>query len=190
MLMNCKRWINLDYIKLSKEISYALRHAPWEYELEMDENGFVDIQQLLSSINEENAYPKLIDKIDILHVIEISDKKRLEISGERIRAMYGHSFPMQIKYDEEIPPSILYHGTAKRFLKSIMTEGLKPMSRQYVHLSADIETAILVGKRRDSEPVILQIDTVSALKSGIKFYHANEKVWLCKAIASQFLTTI
>ena len=76
MLMNCKRWINLDYIKLSKEISYALRHAPWEYELEMDENGFVDIQQLLSSINEENAYPKLIDKTDILHVIEISDKKR------------------------------------------------------------------------------------------------------------------
>ena len=64
--MNCKRWINLDYIKLSKEISYALRHAPWEYELEMDENGFVDIQQLLSSINEENNYPKLIDKMDIL----------------------------------------------------------------------------------------------------------------------------
>lgn len=190
MQMNCKRWINLDYIKLSKEISYALRHAPWEYELEMDENGFVDIQQLLSSINEENNYQKLIDKMDILQVIEISDKKRLEISGEKIRAMYGHSFPMQIKYDEEIPPSILYHGTAKRFLKSIMTEGLKPMSRQYVHLSADIETAILVGKRRDSEPVILQIDTVSALKFGIKFYHANEKVWLCKELPFQFLSNL
>lgn len=188
--MNCKRWINLDYIKLSKEISYALRHAPWEYELEMDENGFVDIQQLISSINEENAYPKLIDKTDILHVIEISDKKRLEISGEKIRAMYGHSFPMQIKYIEEIPPAILYHGTARRFLDSILSEGLKPMGRQYVHLSTDIETAIQVGKRRDTEPVILQVDTVSALKAGIKFYHANEKIWLCKEMPSQFLSKL
>ena len=188
MPMNYKRGIDLDYIKLSKEISYALRHAPWEYELEMDENGFVDIQQLISSINEENAYSKLIDKTDILHVIEISEKKRLEISGERIRAMYGHSFPMQINYNEETPPAILYHGTAKRFLESIMAEGLKPMSRQYVHLSADIETAMQVGKRRDSEPVILQIDTVSALKAGIKFYHANEKVWLCKGMPYHFLS--
>lgn len=130
----------MDYIKLSKEISYALRHAPWEYELEMDENGFVDIQQLLSSINEET------------------------------------------------PPAILYHGTAKRFLNSIMAEGLKPMSRQYVHLSADVETAIQVGKRRDSEPVILQINTSGALKAGIKFYHANEKVWLCKEIPYYFLS--
>ena len=178
----------MDYIKLSKEISYALRHAPWEYELEMDENGVVEISQLLSAINEENAYPKLIDKTDILHVIEISDKKRLEISGARIRAIYGHSFPMQIKYNEETPPSILYHGTTRRFLDSILSEGLKPMSRQYVHLSTDIETAMHVGKRRDSEPVILKIDTVSALKAGIKFYHANEKVWLCKGMPYHFLS--
>ena len=182
--MNCKRQINLDYIKLSKEISYALRHAPWEYELEMDENGFVDIAQLLSAINEEHVYPKTIDKIDILYVIDISDKKRLEICGERIRAIYGHSFPMRIQYKEETPQSTLYHGTARRFLDSIMTEGLKPMSRQYVHLSTDIETAMQVGKRRDSEPVILQINTVDAIKNGIKFYHANDKVWLCKEISS------
>lgn len=180
----------MDYIKFSKEISYALRHAPWEYELEMDENGFVDIQQLLLSINEENVYPKVIDKTDVFHVIEISDKKRFEVSGERIRAIYGHSFPMQIKYNEETPPAILYHGTAKRFLNSIMTEGLKPMSRQYVHLSADIETAMQVGKRRDSEPVILQIDTISALEAGIKFYHANNKVWLCKRMPCPFLSNL
>ena len=109
----------MDYIKLGKEIIYALRHAPWEYELEMDDKGFVDIEQLLSAINEENKYPKIIDKFDIIKVMEVSNKKRLEIIGERIRAMYGHSFPMQIKYEEETPPAMLYHGTAKRFLNSI-----------------------------------------------------------------------
>lgn len=177
----------MDYIKLGKEITYALRHAPWEYELEMDDKGFVDIEQLLSAINEENKYSKIIDKFDIIKVMEVSNKKRLEIIGERIRAMYGHSFPMQIKYEEETPPAMLYHGTAKRFLNSIKKEGLKPTSRQYVHLSEDIETPKMVGKRRDSDPVILYIDTVEAIKAGVKFYKANDKVWLCKELLPQFI---
>ena len=177
----------MDYIELGKEITYALRHAPWEYELEMDDKGFVDIEQLLSAINEENKYSKIIDKFDIIKVIEVSNKKRLEIVGERIRAMYGHSFPMQIKYEEETPPAMLYHGTAKRFLNSIKKEGLKPMSRQYVHLSEDTETAKMVGKRRDSDPVILYIDTAEAIKAGVKFYKANDKVWLCKELSPQFI---
>lgn len=178
----------MDYIKLGKEITYALRHAPWEYELEMDDKGFVDIRQLLLAINEENKYSKVIDRSDIIKVIEVSNKKRLEISGEKIRAMYGHSFPMQITYKEGIPPVVLYHGTAKRFLNSIKKEGLKPMSRQYVHLSEDIETAKMVGKRRDSDPVILYINTIEAIKAGVKFYKANDKVWLCKQLSSKFLS--
>lgn len=178
----------MDYIRLGKEITYALRHAPWEYELEMDDKGFVDIQQLLSAINDENKYFKIIDKSDIIKVMEVSNKKRLEISGEKIRAMYGHSFPMQINYREGTPPAVLYHGTAKRFLDSIKKEGLKPMSRQYVHLSEDTETAKTVGKRRDFDPVILYIDTVKAIKAGIKFYKANDKVLLCKQLPPQFLS--
>lgn len=153
----------------------------------MDDKGFVDIQQLLLAINEENKYSKIIDKFDIIKVMEVSNKKRLEIIGERIRAMYGHSFPMQIKYEEETPPAMLYHGTAKRFLNSIKKEGLKPMSRQYVHLSEDIETAKMVGKRRDSDPVILCINTAETMKAGVKFYRANDKVWLCKQLPSQFI---
>ena len=145
---NFQRQIKMDYITLSKEISYALRHAPREYELEIDEEGFVELSQLLSAINEECKYPKEIGKDDILHIMKISDKKRFEIAGEKIRALYGHSIPMHIKKEETVPPDILYHGTAKIFLPSIMENGLSPMRRQYVHLSSDIETALLVGKLR------------------------------------------
>ena len=164
-----------------------MRHAPWEYELEMNEEGFVDISQLLSAINEEAKYPKTIDLNDILHVMEISDKKRLEIVGSRIRALYGHSIPMHIKKEESIPPDILYHGTSRRFLDSIKEKGLLPMNRQYVHLSVDIETAIQVGKRRDSEPAILKINTQEALNNGIKFFIGNDKVWLCDKLPPEFI---
>ena len=85
----------MKYEALSKEISYALRHAPWEYELEMDEDGWVSIEQLLDALHREREW-KSITQEDIQQMIDISEKKRHEIVGNRIRAFYGHSIPMKI----------------------------------------------------------------------------------------------
>ena len=174
------------YTRLSKEISYALRHAPWEYELEMDEDGWVSIEQLLDALRRENEW-KSITQDDIQQMIDISEKKRHEIAGNRIRAFYGHSIPMKISKLETKLPEILYHGTARRFMKSIMENGLSPQSRQYVHLSQDIETAQNVGKRHDDKPCILVIDSLRAWNDGISFYYGNEKVWLADEIPSKYI---
>lgn len=86
-----------------------------------------------------------------------------------------------------MPPAILYHGTARRFLASIKREGLLPMSRQYVHLSTDVATAKQVGLRRDSQPVILTIATEKAQAAGIQFFVGNDQVWLCSEVPPQYL---
>ena len=91
-------------------------------------------------------------------MIEESEKKRHEISDGKIRAYYGHSVPMKIEKEEKMPPEVLFHGTARRFYKSITEKGLLPQNRQYVHLSQDIETAENVGKRHDDKPCALIID--------------------------------
>lgn len=180
----------MNYLKFSKEVSYALRHAPWEYELELDENGFVPIEQLLNSLNSLNEYGREIKKEDLEYIIENSDKKRLEIIGDKIRALYGHSVPIKIEKTIATPPDVLYHGTAKRFIDSIMKEGLLPMNRQYVHLSVDTDMATLVGQRRDENPVILEIDAKSAVNDGIKFYIGNDKVWLCDEMPSKYIKVL
>lgn len=176
----------MNLVDLSKEISYALRHAPWEYELELDEQGFVPIAQLLHALNESNSYEKEITQADLEQIIKQSDKKRHEIVGDKIRALYGHTLPQIIKKEPGIPPTILYHGTTHKALSQILQSGLKPMQRQYVHLSVDIETATSVGKRRDSNPIILKINADAAQKAGIQFFIGNEKVWLCKEMPKEF----
>jgi len=176
----------MDYTKLSKEVSYALRHAPWEYELELDDEGWVDISQLLASLREAPEWREL-DVHDLQTMIERSEKRRHEISGERIRALYGHSIPQQIVKTPAKPPEILYHGTARRFVPSIKEAGLLPRNRQYVHLSADIETALQVGKRRDGEPVLLKVRAFEAWGNGVRFYIGNEKVWLADAIPPGYI---
>ena len=97
--------------------------------------------------------------------------------------MYGHSVPMHIVKEKKIPPDKLYHGTARRFIESIKKNGLLPMSRQYVHLSTDIDKAKKVGRRRDDSPCILEIDSKRAYEDGVVFYHGNEKVWLADTIS-------
>lgn len=178
----------MNLVALSKEISYALRHAPWEYELELDEQGFVPIAQLLHTLNESGTYEREVTQADLEQIIAISEKKRHEIIGDKIRALYGHTVPQIIKKEPGIPPAVLYHGTTHRALPQILQDGLKPMQRQYVHLSVDVETATRVGKRRDGNPVILKIDTEAAQKAGIQFYIGNDKVWLCDRVPKECIT--
>lgn len=180
----------MDYTKLSKEISYALRHAPWEYELELDSEGFVPVDQLLTAINEGEKYGRPITKSDLEYIIENSDKKRHEIYDDKIRALYGHSTPMRISKETIIPPDQLYHGTTHKALETIMNDGLKPMSRQYVHLSVDTDTAFQVGKRRDNKPVILTIDSIKAHNDGISFYKGNDKVILADYIPVKYISVL
>lgn len=178
----------MNLVELSKEISYALRHAPWEFELELDEQGFVPIAQLLHALNESGTYEREVTQADLEQIIANSEKKRHEIVGDKIRALYGHTVPQIIKKELGIPPAVLYHGTTHRALPQILQDGLKPMQRQYVHLSIDVETATRVGKRRDLEPVILKIDTEAAQKAGIQFYIGNAKVWLCNRVPKECIT--
>lgn len=179
----------MGYANLSKEISYALRHAPWEYELELDCQGWVVLDQLVYSLNESSKFHGLTEA-DVLKMIEASEKKRHEVIEGKIRALYGHSVPMKIQKTPAEPPEVLYHGTAQRFVDSITNSGLKPSGRQYVHLSQDIKTALVVGKRRDSKPVILRVQALKAWEDGIMFYHGNEKVWLADLIPSNFIKVL
>ena len=177
----------MTYSELSKEISYALRHAPQEYGLTLDEQGWVLVKDLIDALKKQEKYSDLALK-DIADMIQVSEKKRHEIVGDRIRALYGHSTEEKINKDAVQPPDVLYHGTAHKFLQKILQQGLIPKDRQYVHLSQDMETAITVGKRRDTDPVVLRIDALTAWKDGINFYHGNDTIWLADEIPAKYIT--
>ena len=180
----------MDYEALSKEISYALRHAPWEYELELDEAGFVPVEQLLVALNESVDRVRAVILEDLREVIRTSSKQRHEIVGDKIRALYGHSTPQKVAKEPAQPPQILYHGTPRRLVDTILDAGLEPMSRQYVHLSVDVETARLVGARRDAHPAVLEVAAAEAFRAGVAFYPGNDKVWLADSVPARFIARI
>ncbi|MGG1619419.1 RNA 2'-phosphotransferase [Paenibacillus sp. NRS-1781] len=179
----------MNYKELSKEVSYILRHAPWEYELEIVEQGWVSVSELIESLSKQAIWHDICEN-DLKQMIDLSEKKRHEMSNGMIRAMYGHSLSKKIVKEPCKPPKYLFHGTSNALLNEIKKQGLLPMGRQYVHLSDDINTAMVVGKRKSTHPKILKVYADKAWNEGLTFYHGNDKVWLSNAIPSQYIDLI
>jgi putative RNA 2'-phosphotransferase len=182
--------VSPDLTALSRTVSHALRHEPWLYELELDAEGWVSIDTLLKALQNEAAKWEGLSESDLVKMIEISDKKRHEILDGKIRALYGHSLPNKLQKIEAIPPEVLFHGTSPQALTYIRAEGLKPMNRQYVHLSTNQETAQQVGKRKAATPILLTIESLQAQKNGVKFYIGNDIVWLADGVPPEFIRGI
>ncbi len=180
--------MELELIALSRQISHALRHDPWLYELEIDDEGWVSVDQLLTGLrNHCNDWRDLSQK-KIIQVIGNSDKRRFELINGRIRALYGHSLPGKLKKTPGQPPHFLYHGTTRSALRFIKLDGLQPMGRQYVHLSFDRDTALRVVKRKRGEPIILVIAALAAWNDKVNFYQGNDKVWLADHVPKQYIS--
>ncbi|WP_439544534.1 RNA 2'-phosphotransferase [Hyphomicrobium sp.] len=175
----------VDPIQLSKFLSFVLRHKPDAIGLALDPQGWVRIDELIEKGNV--ARPRF-SREDLLHVVKTSDKKRFSIStdGLRIRAAQGHSVSVDLGLPPQAPPPVLLHGTATRFIDSILREGLKPQDREQVHLSTDEATARRVGQRH-GKAAILKIDALRMHAQGFKFYLADNGVWLTDQVPPEFL---
>ncbi|HEV8341225.1 MAG TPA: RNA 2'-phosphotransferase [Candidatus Binatia bacterium] len=170
--------------RLSRFLSFLLRHRQADYPLRFDKEGFVVWGELLSAV--QDRFPEVAEK-DIFDIIENSDKKRFELKEGKVRASYGHSFPVDLGLETIEPPAHLYHGTARDLAQSILREGLKPRGRQYVHLSRSVEEATEVGRRRDPSPSVVVVDCQAAHADGIPFY-CSGPLFLAKEIPAKFLS--
>jgi putative RNA 2'-phosphotransferase len=177
-----------DYIQLSRVLSHALRHEPWLYELELDADGWAEVEAVLAALREERLDWRDLTQADLAEMMRRASKQRYEMAGERIRALYGHSLPGKLNRTPAAPPPELFHGTAPETVEKIRASGLLPMRRQYVHLSVDRATAHAVGRRKSRTPVILRIDAAGAARAGVAFYAGNDKVWLTDRVAPEFIS--
>jgi len=169
-------------IKLSRYVSYLLRHNPED--LTMDDKGFVELEQLLFKV--KRRFPQA-DRNLLTEIVNRSERRRFEIVGSKIRALYGHTIEVHVALKEDSEIALLFHGTTPEAAKEILKKGLEPMKRRWVHLSPTEEIAREVGKRRTPSPVILVIDAAQARNNGAVFYQATNKVYVCKRVPARFI---
>ena len=178
----------MDVVRVSKRLSYVLRHQPGTIGIELDRAGWTDVEGLLAALA---AHGLQLTRADLDRVVASNDKRRFayDASGGRIRASQGHSRPVDLGYLPAAPPPELFHGTVERFLPAILAEGLRPGRRHAVHLSADVATARAVGGRR-GRPVVLRVDAAAMAGAGARFTRSANGVWLVDAVPPSCLTVL
>ena len=176
---------NNKVTKHSKFLSLVLRHKPETIGAELDENGWIDIDVLIQKVND---YGKKLTREDLYLIVENNSKQRFAIDEKtnKIRANQGHSLKIDLGFESIQPPEILYHGTAQRFLDSILEHGLEKRNRHHVHLSADKDTAINVGQRH-GKPIILEVRAMEMYDNDFQFFKSENGVWLTDKVPVKYL---
>ena len=170
--------------RLSRFLTFLLRHKPKDYPLTFDREGFAPWPEVVDMV-QERFYDVSEDQIRSL--IAGAEKKRFEIRGDKVRATYGHSFPIDLGATAPEPPVELYFGVARDLAESMLRDGLEPRDRQYVHLSLTADEAESVARRHDPAPAILVIDAQAAHAEGIRFYESGP-LFLVENVPAKFLS--
>ena len=169
-------------VALSKLIAYIVQHRPDEFGLALDEEGFVSLKELQQAITEEEGW-SYVRRSHIIEAIYASDRERFELKDDRIRDALFTPIP----YEPVSPPKILYQGTKRRAYPHILQQGLAPQGRTYCLLATSPELARRIGRRRDSDPILVEIQAQRAFENGIIFYQANPLIYLVNYIPPSYI---
>ena len=174
--------------RVSKTLSLWLRHRPDLAGLTLSSAGWAPVDQVVAALAGRGLD---IGRDGLAELVANSDKLRFELSsgGEQIRARQGHSVEVEGDWAPADPPNLLYHGTVERVLAMILRDGLRPMHRHHVHLSADLGTARRVGARR-GRPVVLRVAAGELSREGRSFYLTGNGVWLIDHVPPEYLERV
>ena len=170
--------------RLSKLLSLMLRHRPEEFGIEVDGYGYADFHAVLTALKKQDED---IEAGDVEALIYRAEKQRFEIVEGRIRARYGHSFAMELGTDPVEPPEHLYKGSGESEVKEILRSGMKPVDRQYVHLSFEADVAQRLAGHRRGPGVVIRVEARRAAADGIQFFDCGPTI-LAREIPSEFLS--
>ena len=173
--------------QISKFLSGLLRHFPDDYNLDLNENGWADTREVYEALQDKYSDVNL-DKI--YAVVSMDDKGRYELNKGKIRATYGHYVDVNLEANNDAVPDVLYHGTSENAVSSIMSDGLKPMSRQHVHLTDDEDEAQNVGGRHSDDVVLLKVNTVDMMNNGIDIVKRGKMVYTCDKVPSEYIEVV
>jgi putative RNA 2'-phosphotransferase len=177
----------MNRTNLGKFISLILRHKPEVIGISLDKHGWAKVDELIAGIAKRTEF-----NMDMLEeIVRSDDKQRFSFNEDKtlIRANQGHSIPVDVELTEAAPPELLWHGTGEKYAASIDTQGLLPMSRLYVHLSKDEQTAVKVGERH-GRPVLYCVKSGEMSRDGYKFYLSKNGVWLTKRVPVKYLKKV
>ncbi len=174
--------------RIGRTMAGGLRHFPERMDLDMDEQGFVSIRLLIAALKERNSRFHWIRPHHIIAIAETDAKGRYQVSGDQVRATYGHTIDLDLRLPTDDIPDELFYPSTEEETDILLETGLRPSDRRMVHLSRTYGNAHSAGSVRTDDPIILVIDAARAIEDGIVIGKAGHTVYLTDEVPSQYIS--
>lgn len=174
----------MSLTKESKFLSLVLRHKPQAVGIRLDCAGWADVQDLVSGMSKFLPF-----NFNMLEEIVRTDAKQQYTFNEdktRIRAIGGHSIPVDLDLNAAVPPEFLWYGTGEQYAPSIHQQGLIPQDQPYVQLCAEPDAACMIGLRYGNL-VLYRVLSEKMAQLGYSFYRSDDGAWLTDSVPAAFL---
>ena len=150
----------------------------------MDEYGYIPLDEVVEAVQQRYA---AVEEEHIRDLIETSRQRRFEIVDDRIRALYGHTFYVEMDGEPMDPPESLFLCVSAGQVQRMKEEGLRSEDRSYLHLSPTREVAeSRAGAVTD--PCIVEVySEAAAAEGGVEFWERGEVVLTRQTIAPEFV---
>lgn len=166
--------MNRPLQKLHKFLIYVLGHRPDEFGLFPDEDGFVTVKEMLKGLHEESGW-RHIRKNHIKELFLTLPSLEIEQEGDRIRAK--NRGPLPIPEPVLDPPKLVFSSIRRKSYPAVCKHGIRPAGYPFVILTETRSWAERLGKRKDSDPVILEVQTVLVQEQKIDILRRGESLY-------------
>lgn len=168
--------------RLGRVMAGILRHFPERFNLDMDSQGFIELEDFTGAIRRRYRQFKWLRPHHIIAIAGTDPKGRYQVEDERVRATYGHSLELELGLPTDNIPGKLYYPTTPDEVELLLEAGLKPSDRKMVHLSLSLKDAQIAGMYRAPDPIILEIDAHGMIDSGLEIMKAGTTVFLTREV--------
>ena len=176
--------------RIGRIMAGVLRHFPEKFGLEMDEHGWIEVEDIVRQIRRQKEKLHWLKPHHIEAIVLTDPKGRYQVDKDRVRATYGHSIEVDLDLPTDNIPDTLFYPVTEEELDVVLERGLQPTERKWVHLSRTLQNAQEAGQRRGDNPIILAIDAQPAIKGGTVIKQAGKTVFICEEVPAKFLRVV
>jgi putative RNA 2'-phosphotransferase len=173
--------------RVGRIMAGVLRHFPEKFGVEMDDHGWVDVQELVGQIRRQKEKLHWLKPHHLEAIVLTDPKGRYQFDKDRVRATYGHSLEVDLDLPTEGIPDTLYYPVTEEELDVVLERGLTPTERKAVHLSETFQNAVEAGQRRGEDPIILEVNARAAIKEGQVIKQAGKTVYITESVPARFI---
>ncbi len=173
--------------RVGRIMAGVLRHFPDKFGVDMDAQGWVEIDQLVQRMREQKDRLHWVKAYHVEAIVATDPKGRYQSDGEQVRATYGHSMPLDLDLPTDEVPDELFYPVTEEELDVVLERGLLPTDRQKVHLSSTYDNAVAAGERRAEAPIILVVDATKAQESGCVIAQAGKTVYVTDHVPAEYV---